>query len=658
VFLGAVLALVACGTARAQDGGPRPPRPGAPPPEPRPQKPDESPEPSPAPEPSPSPAAPGRPPRPGAPPPVEPSPAPTATPAPSPLPSPSTEPTPPPPEPKLGPTDRERGFLPLEDRWRIQFPEWRRTVDENAPGESSVYKPGASSFDSPFGDLINPYTRNILKGDYPILGDDIFFLFEGKSDTLAEGRSFPLASGVSTDRGNSERFFGRPDQFFFVQNFVTSFELFQGDTAFKPKEWAIRLTPVYQINYLKVFERNVVDIDPREGSDRLDGHVGIQEGFIEYHLVDLSPNYDFLTLIAGIQQFTSDFRGFLFSDNNLGVRLQGNYLSNSIQTNLAWFHQLEKDTNSGLNAYTDRGQDVFIANVFFQDLFSKASDKFLGYTIELSYHVNWDHSGVEYDTNGFLVRPENVGDVAQRTGQTDTKSLLVHYLGIGGDGHIGPINLTHQFYLAFGHDSHNEITGRAEEILADFGALEASVDVDWLRLKSSILYASGDANPSSGKATGFDTIFDNPFFAGAGFAYWTRQNIPLSSTSIGLKNRFSLVPDLRSSKTQGQANFVNPGLLLYNVGASAKVTPKLFLDLNASWLEFDRTEVLSRVLQRSRISKSIGTDLSLGVQWRPLLTDNVILTGGMATLIPGGGFQSIYQDKLFYSGFLSFTLTF
>ena len=212
--------------------------------------------------------------------------------------------------------------------------------------------------------------------------------------------------------------------------------------------------------------------------------------------------------------------------------------------------------------------------------------------------------------------------------------------------------------MHFGRDTDNEIAGRAQDILADFGAIEASIDVDWLRFKASFLYASGDANPTSGKATGFDTIFDNPFFAGAGFSYWTRQNIPLSSTSIGLKNRFSIVPDLRSSKTQGQANFDNPGLLLYNTGVSARITPKLFLDLNASWLEFDRTEVLERVLQRSKISSSIGTDLSAGLQYRPLLTDNVILTAGLATLIPGGGFKSIYEDKAFYSCFLATTLSF
>jgi len=41
------------------------------------------------------------------------------------------------------------------------------------------------------------------------------------------------------------------------------------------------------------------------------------------HLGDLSVNYDFWSVRVGIQGFQSDFRGFLFSDNNMGIRLFG-----------------------------------------------------------------------------------------------------------------------------------------------------------------------------------------------------------------------------------------------------------------------------------------------------------------------------------------------
>ena len=51
----------------------------------------------------------------------------------------------------------------------------------------------------------------------------------------------------------------------------------------------------------------------------------------------------------GIQPFQSDFRGFLFNDQQLGIRLFGTRDNNRFQYNLALFWRLEKDTNSGLN---------------------------------------------------------------------------------------------------------------------------------------------------------------------------------------------------------------------------------------------------------------------------------------------------------------------
>ena len=64
----------------------------------------------------------------------------------------------------------------------------------------------------------------------------------------------------------------------------------------------------------------------------------------------------------------------------------------------------------------------------------------------------------------------------------------------------------------------------------------------------------------------------------------------------------SLVPDLRSSKIQGQTNFVNPGLQLVNFGIDADMTPKLRLISNANFLWFDQTEVLEQFVFQSDIA--------------------------------------------------------
>src|SRR5262249_24507774 len=153
--------------------------------------------------------------------------------------------------------------------------------------------------------------------------------------------------------------------------------------------------------------------------------------------------------------------------------------------------------------------------------------------------------------------------------------------------------------------------------------------------------ASGDGNPNNHHATGFDTIIDNPNFAGTTFSYWQRQALPLFG--VNLKNRLSLVPDLRASKFQSQSNFVNPGLQLANLGFDVDITPKIKLINNFNLLWFDRTAVLSQFLFEGDINRFIGADISSGLEYRPLLNDNVIMLFGLATLVPGEGFRDLYN---------------
>jgi len=56
-------------------------------------------------------------------------------------------------------------------------------------------------------------------------------------------------------------------------------------------------------------------------------------------------------------------------------------------------------------------------------------------------------------------------------------------------------------------------------------------------------------------------------------------------------------------------------------------------------------------------------DLSLGAEYRPLLNNNVILTGGVAGLIPGRGFKDIYDPIVghvggLFAGFMDIALTY
>ena len=159
-------------------------------------------------------------------------------------------------------------------------------------------------------------------------------------------------------------------------------------------------------------------------------------------------------------------------------------------------------------------------------------------------------------------------------------------------------------------------------------AIELSYDRDWVRFRVSGFYASGQHNINDPTAHGFDAIFDNPNFAGGQFSYWQRQAISIDG--VNLKSRFSLLPNLRSSKIEGQANFVNPGLNLYNVGMDMDITPRLRMINNVNFLWFDSTNVLQSFLFQGGISRHIGTDISSGFEYRPRLNNNVIFTQGVA----------------------------
>src|SRR6202007_3129726 len=140
--------------------------------------------------------------------------------------------------------------------------------------------------------------------------------------------------------------------------------------------------------------------------------------------------------------------------------------------------------------------------------------------------------------------------------------------------------------------------------------------------KVSTFYASGDGNPRDGRATGFDTIVDDPSFAGGIFSFWDREELRLPGTGIALTPGDSLLPSMRTSKTEGQANFVNPGIFLANAGANFDLTPKLRGFVNVNYLRFERTEALEQILFQAPIRHSIGFDSSIGVRYRPPLTEN------------------------------------
>ncbi len=530
--------------------------------------------------------------------------------------------------------------------------------------------------------FLDPYNQNTYKGDRPLcipseeekerrakaglpkchtpafLGlksEDWFLVLGATSDTVIEPRSFPIPVGVqTTENPGSVDVFGRSHSEVFAQTFIFSASLLKGSTAFKPPEIEYRVALALQGNYVNVPEKRVLFVEPSKPSHRADHFLGVQEAFIDYHIRNVSDRYDFDSLRVGIQPFQADFRGFLFNDQQLGVRLFGNRDNNRFQYNLAAFWRLEKDTNSGLNSVVQRPRDdfVFLANLYRQDF------PVVGMTSQVSvtYNMNRETS-IEVDDNGFPVRPALIGDLRPR-------KYDVVYLGYSNDGHIGRVNLTSSAYLALGRDRNSFFTSKPAKIRSHFFASEASMDFDWIRVRVSGLYASGDSKPYDNTEGGFDAIFENPIFAGADTSYWIRQTIPFAGggRAIGINGRNGILNSLRSSKEQGQSNFNNPGTMLAGAGADFDITPKLRLSTNVNHLWFQNTATLKALRVEGSIPKAIGWDVSAAANYRPKAIQNVVFRLSGAVLDPGKGFRDLFTNSgrndryysVLFNGILSF----
>jgi hypothetical protein len=553
--------------------------------------------------------------------------------------------TPPPAPKELPPIEVPKGEA-MTDRWRIAPPPYELNEKPRRPKREVLGKSGAT---------LDPYNQNLLKGDLPIRGNDTFLSLTGISDTLAESRSVPTPANQSGDVAGRIGFFGKNEQNLYQQTIIVSADLYQGNTAFQPIRQRLKATVAANINHLQVLENAIVRPDVRHGTRRTDTQISLQELFYERKLRDLSPAYDFVSFRIGSQPFTSDFRGLVFSDTNLGARLFGNARSNRVQYNVALFDRFEKDTNSGLNIIDKfRDQQVAVANVYIQDFGTN------GYTQEFSIHGLRDGPSTHYDRNGVLVRPAPVGVLQPHR-------VEAIYVGEAGLGHVGRLNVDQALYWVVGRDSLNPIAGPDPElgrrdgirVSAGMAALELSYDRDWLRPRVAFLYATGDDSPRDRNGRGFDSIFESQSFAGGGFSFFNRLGIRLGGSSIGLVERGSLLPSLRSSKEEGQPNYVNPGIQIASAGFDADLTPRLKTIFTANYLRFDKTETLEAILFQEGIRQELGTDLSLGFAWRPYLNNNVIILLGGAAFLPGRGFTDIYEkdDTLFHL-FTNLTLTF
>jgi len=463
---------------------------------------------------------------------------------------------------------------------------------------------------------LDPYnTNNVLKGDRPILGADGFAVLTASTTSLFESRR--LAT----------------QQFFNSQTASIDAVLYEGDTIFRPPDYQLRLTPIF--NYSST---------SASGATATTTSVGAQALFFEKHLRDVSAHYDFDSVRIGIQPVTSDFRGFVLADQPLGIRFFGTRDNDVYQYSAGWFRRLPKnparqnELGAGIPA-----NDIVMANLYIQDL-GRA-----GLTSELVFI---------YDRSRARGTRIVVGD-----GDTTFTSGARHdydvvYLGYGADGHVGTLNLTGSVYEVIGRESEGVFTARSTKVQATFAAVELSRDFDWIRVRASGLYASGDSNPTDGTSHGFDGINQTAIFAGSDSTFFIHQRVPLIANAIDLKQRDSLFPSLRSTSDSGESNFTNPGLELLGIGADLDLAPSLRVSIDASHVLFADTAPLEAILGRTDLARTVGTDTSLDAIYRPFISQNLIARLSVAKLFAAPAARTLVGSSAPVSMFFNLVLTY
>jgi hypothetical protein len=385
--------------------------------------------------------------------------------------------------------------------------------------------------------------------------------------------------------------------------------------VFRPPSWRVRATLAADARYADIVTDGELDTDE-----------AVQELFAEALLWETDPYFDFASLRVGRQAFVSDFRNFIFADTNDGALLFGTLDESRVDYELGVFDLVAKDPISLLNRSTESRDQLFVAaSVFFEDVVAE------GYEVQTT--VQWAHDTLNQDVDAV-------------------------YFGCNGDGRIGGLEVAHAAYLMVGEDENNPFAGQAVDTFAQMYALEVAVPDDWCRYVFSALYATGDGDPADDEGGGFDSVFDNPAFAGGAFNFFHHQAVVVQNgaANVLITNTNSFYPNLRG-KAVAAPNSVNPGLFLLHAGVDADLSNEWSVAANALYLRFADTAVLESIFGQ-QLDAGIGVDLSLAATWRPFGVDNLTITPVVQALFPTGGFADINGDDPLFAFFVNAVLIF
>ena len=194
------------------------------------------------------------------------------------------------------------------------------------PAPSAVndrWRPGREA--RPPRESLDPYTAsNPIKGDRPLFGRDVFLNLSATSNTLLEPRRHSRLP--NSPSGNPGR----------IRASNGGAVLLVSQTPNVRHRSCTRATrcSARPIGSCASRRPSITARHRRRPGTASGGVSPCSRCYYERHLRDVSPRYDFDSVRVGIQPLTSDFRGFLLSDQPLGAAFRHAH-NNVFQYNLA-----------------------------------------------------------------------------------------------------------------------------------------------------------------------------------------------------------------------------------------------------------------------------------------------------------------------------------
>jgi hypothetical protein len=454
--------------------------------------------------------------------------------------------------------------------------------------------------------LWDTYNQNVIKGDFPLVGDwfsetDVF-----QNYTFKERRNLDFTKALPGQKFVSHNNFQD-------ENTVFGTEIRHNDDRFFPADFRFHIDgAVDWKSDINAFDR------------KAEGHAQVFDAFGDIQLHNFGVvNFNQMFLRGGLQNFKSDFHGLIFNDVGLGGRIFGNSLSNRVRYDFVVLKLFQKDLVSGLIDFEKATQHtVMISHVVYEDFLVT------GWNSEWSVH--WNHD------------PRKIGG-----SNTNLLNLDTVYVGTTLNGNLGRFIFNPAIYGVFGTADHL-IDGEKvqHDVRAWTSVLDLEYPIDYWKLRVGYVYESG-SNPNSKTDTGFDAISDAVQLFGGPISYWVGEDIKYGKGDFTRANSFD--PSLRG--VNNQANYVNPGLQLVNTGFDATVTPRVALSFNVNWLYFNNLGTFPTNDGASTVTikhNDAGVEENIFIRWKPFLqrrNDFVILDTGFSVLQPLAGIKDAFGSS-------------